>query len=197
MRRRRYSISSIHTTLRQPTSSYMLRRLQSSLSRIGGSSIEAAGTGSRAVVADNTAVLNHSIRESPGSKATRPANHDLQPAGPAPRRTPRSLTASAHAVAEAVQRPTTRFVPAKSNEQLDLRADHSNDRRVRRCIHPGLQARRFRLSAMCPQTATPCAGWAGIRSASGRMPSCVTFLCGITNMVLRGCCRIVGMQLAR
>jgi len=30
----------------------------------------------------------------------------------------------AHAVAEAVQRPTTRFVPAKSNEQLDLQALH-------------------------------------------------------------------------
>ena len=28
----------------------------------------------------------------------------------------------AHAVAEAVQRPTTRFVPAKTNEQLDLQA---------------------------------------------------------------------------
>src|ERR1700693_6497730 len=30
----------------------------------------------------------------------------------------------AHAVAEAVQRPTTRFVPAKTNEQLDLQALH-------------------------------------------------------------------------
>src|SRR3974390_878117 len=30
----------------------------------------------------------------------------------------------AHAVAEAVQRPTTRFVPAKSDEQLDLQALH-------------------------------------------------------------------------
>ena len=30
----------------------------------------------------------------------------------------------AHAVAEAVQRPTTRFVPPKSNEQLDLQALH-------------------------------------------------------------------------
>jgi Transposase len=28
----------------------------------------------------------------------------------------------AHAVAEAMQRPTTRFVPAKTNEQLDLQA---------------------------------------------------------------------------
>ena len=28
----------------------------------------------------------------------------------------------AYAVAEAVQRPTTRFVPAKTNEQLDLQA---------------------------------------------------------------------------
>ena len=30
----------------------------------------------------------------------------------------------AHAVAEAVQRPTTRFVPAKTDEQLDLQALH-------------------------------------------------------------------------
>ena len=30
----------------------------------------------------------------------------------------------AHAVAEAVQRPTTRFVPAKTNEQLDMQALH-------------------------------------------------------------------------
>ena len=30
----------------------------------------------------------------------------------------------AHAVAEAVQRPTTRFVPAKTNDQLDLQALH-------------------------------------------------------------------------
>jgi transposase len=30
----------------------------------------------------------------------------------------------AHAVAEVVQRPTTRFVPAKTNEQLDLQALH-------------------------------------------------------------------------
>jgi len=30
----------------------------------------------------------------------------------------------AHSVAEAVQRPTTRFVPAKSNQQLDLQALH-------------------------------------------------------------------------
>jgi transposase len=30
----------------------------------------------------------------------------------------------AHAVAEAVQRPTTRFVPAKTNEQLGLQALH-------------------------------------------------------------------------
>src|SRR6266576_5287391 len=30
----------------------------------------------------------------------------------------------AHAIAEAVQRPTTRFVPAKTNEQLDLQALH-------------------------------------------------------------------------
>ena len=30
----------------------------------------------------------------------------------------------AHSVAEAVQRPTTRFVPAKTNEQLDLQALH-------------------------------------------------------------------------
>jgi hypothetical protein len=30
----------------------------------------------------------------------------------------------AHAVAEALQRPTTRFVPAKTNEQLDLQALH-------------------------------------------------------------------------
>jgi transposase len=30
----------------------------------------------------------------------------------------------AHAAAEAVQRPTTRFVPSKSNEQLDLQALH-------------------------------------------------------------------------
>jgi transposase len=31
---------------------------------------------------------------------------------------------NAHAVAEAVQRPTPRFVPAKTNEQLDLQALH-------------------------------------------------------------------------
>ena len=30
----------------------------------------------------------------------------------------------AHAVAEAVRRPTTRFVPAKTDEQLDLQALH-------------------------------------------------------------------------
>jgi transposase len=30
----------------------------------------------------------------------------------------------AHAVAEAVQRPTTRFVPIKTDEQLDLQALH-------------------------------------------------------------------------
>ena len=30
----------------------------------------------------------------------------------------------AHAVAEAVQRPTTCFVPAKTDEQLDLQALH-------------------------------------------------------------------------
>src|ERR1700728_4537520 len=30
----------------------------------------------------------------------------------------------AHSVAEAVQRPTTRFVPAKTDEQLDLQALH-------------------------------------------------------------------------
>jgi hypothetical protein len=32
----------------------------------------------------------------------------------------------AHAVAEAVQRPTTRFVPAKTDEQLDLQASRSS-----------------------------------------------------------------------
>src|ERR1700741_3774339 len=36
----------------------------------------------------------------------------------------------AHAVAEAVQRPTTRFVPAKTDEQLDLQALH----RARRLV---------------------------------------------------------------
>src|ERR1700756_1203675 len=34
------------------------------------------------------------------------------------------MTFAAHAVAEAVQRPTTRFVPVKTNEQLDLQALH-------------------------------------------------------------------------
>src|SRR5262245_20809699 len=37
----------------------------------------------------------------------------------------------AHAVAEAVQRPTTRFVPAKTDQQLDLQALH----RVRSLRH--------------------------------------------------------------
>jgi transposase len=39
-----------------------------------------------------------------------------------------------HAVAEAVQRPTTRFVPAKTNEQLDLQAPGS--------VSPGQRADR-------------------------------------------------------
>ena len=34
------------------------------------------------------------------------------------------ISRDAFAVAEAVQRPTTRFVPAKTNEQLDLQALH-------------------------------------------------------------------------
>ena len=34
------------------------------------------------------------------------------------------ITSRLHAVAEAVQRPTTRFVPAKNDEQLDLQALH-------------------------------------------------------------------------
>ena len=42
----------------------------------------------------------------------------------------------AHAVAEAVQRPTTRFVPAKTNEQMDLQAPH----RVR--VPPGRRTDR-------------------------------------------------------
>ena len=43
----------------------------------------------------------------------------------------------AHAVAEAVQRPTTRFVPAKTTEQLDLQALHRVRSRLISCCDRG------------------------------------------------------------
>ena len=49
----------------------------------------------------------------------------MPPADPKPfRQGHKNDFRDAHAVAEAVQRPTTRFVPAKTNEQLDLQALH-------------------------------------------------------------------------
>ena len=52
-----------------------------------------------------------------------------------------------HAVAEAVQRPTTRFVPAKTNEQLDLQALHRVRSRLVRSGCLGMSASPSRTDA--------------------------------------------------
>jgi hypothetical protein len=56
----------------------------------------------------------------------------------------------AHAVAEAVQRPTTRFVPAKTDKQLDLQALHRvRSRSLNRVKRLGeAEARRYCGTAM-------------------------------------------------
>jgi transposase len=61
-------------------------------------------------VARELAALGHDVKQVPPAYA-KPFRH-------------KNDFRDAHAVAEAVQRPTTRFVPPKSNEQLDLQALH-------------------------------------------------------------------------
>ena len=63
-------------------------------------------------VARELAALGHDVKQVPPAYA-KPA-----------RQGHKNDFRDAHAVAEAVQRPTTRFVPAKTNEQLDLQALH-------------------------------------------------------------------------
>jgi transposase len=61
-------------------------------------------------VAREVTALGHDVKQVPATYAKRQGHkNDFR---------------DAHAVAETVQRPTTRFVPAKTNEQLDLQALH-------------------------------------------------------------------------
>ena len=62
-------------------------------------------------VARELIALAHDVRQVPPAYATFPPS-------------PQKRLSGAYAIAEAVQRPSTRFVPVKTDDQLDLQALH-------------------------------------------------------------------------